>query len=304
MDNWRVVDLTGLEGQISYDRGRLVVRPDDQPADEISLKDVGTVLIGLRTSISGAVMQQLAAFDVITLICDWRGVPTGAMYGWRDHTRVGARHRAQAEASVPRYKNAWGRIVTAKVHGQSTNLKLRNDPNWKVLDSLARSVRSGDPENVEAHAARLYWGRVFDRPLNRLPGSSFDRNGLLDYGYTVLRGHAIRAVLSAGLSPSLGLFHRGRSNFFNLADDLIEPFRPAIDWVVAGIKEGATVRHPAVKHALVAASTQRFATNGASVAATMTDLAQQLGRYFEGEVDRLSVPAWNGPPREGRHAER
>ncbi len=297
MDNWRILDLTGFEGNIGYKRGRLVICHSDGEERHVSLTDIGTLLIGLRTSISGAVLQELAAFDVVTLICDWRGVPTGAMYGWRDHSRVGARHLAQAEASLPRIKNAWGRIISAKVHGQATNLKLVGDQDWHQLDRLSRSVRSGDPENIEALAARIYWRRVFAAPLGRWPGSGIERNGLLDYGYTVLRGHAVRAVLSAGLSPSLGLFHRGRSNFFNLADDLMEPFRPAVDWVVRGLDEGMSPDHPAVKHALVRASTQAFSPDGSTVSTCLTNLAQQLGRYFERDIDRLPVPAWDGPQR-------
>lgn len=218
------------------------------------------------------------------------------MYGWRDHTRVGARHLAQAEATLPRNKNAWGRIVAAKVHGQATNLRLAGNKEWRRLEQLSHAVRSGDPENIEAQAAKFYWRRVFPEPLNRWPGSGVERNGLLDYGYTVLRGHAVRAVLSAGLSPSLGLFHRGRSNFFNLADDLMEPFRPAVDWVVAGLADDLPAEHPAVKHALVAASTQPFSTDGKTVSTCLTDLAQQLGRYFERNIDRLPVPVWDGPP--------
>ncbi len=298
MDNWRILDLTAHEGEIAYQRGQLIVRKPGVEEESVPLVDVATLLIGLRTIISGAVLQQLAAFDVVTLICDWRGVPTGAMYGWRDHTRVGARHLAQAEASLPRCKNAWGRIVAAKVHGQATNLRLLDDCDWRELDRLSRSVRSGDPGNIEALAARMYWRSVFGEPIGRWPGSGIARNGLLDYGYTVLRGHAIRAVLSAGLSPSLGLFHRGRGNFFNLADDLIEPFRPAVDWVVAGLDADMSPNHPSVKHALVRASTQTFSTDGKTVSTCLTELAQQLGRYFELDVDRLVVPAWDGP-REG-----
>ncbi|WIY81812.1 type II CRISPR-associated endonuclease Cas1 [Propionimicrobium sp. PCR01-08-3] len=295
MENWRILDLTSFKGHVGYRRGQLIVQRDAEGEDYVPLADVSTLLIGLHTSISGAVLQQLAAFDVITLVCDWRGVPVGGMYGWRDHTRVGARHLAQSEASVPRCKNAWGRIISAKVHGQATNLRLADNEDWPELDRLARSVRSGDPDNIEARAARLYWRRVFDEPMGRWPGSGIDRNGLLDYGYTVLRGHAVRAVLSAGLSPSLGLFHRGRGNFFNLADDLMEPFRPAVDWVVSQLDADISPDHPAVKHALVRASTQVFASDGKSVSSCLTDLAQQLGRYFERDVDRLTVPAWDGP---------
>jgi CRISPR-associated protein Cas1 len=111
----------------------------------------------------------------------------------------------------------------------------------------------------------------------------------------VLRGIGIRAVLGAGLSPVLGLFHHGRSNAFNLVDDLIEPFRPAIDWSVAQLDADMSPAHPSVKAALVAAANQPFSSDGSTVPTTLLDLAQRLGRYFEGDIDQLAVPSWSGP---------
>ncbi len=274
-----------------------MVRPLEGEETKISLADMGTLLVGLATQINGSVMQKLGDFDVVTLFCDWRGIPVSGSFGWREHTRVGARHLAQTEVSLPRKKNAWARVITAKVQGQAQNLRLMGDPDWGRLSDLADHVRSGDPNNVEGQAARYYWSRVFagDR-LRREPGVGADaRNSLLDYGYTILRGHAVRAVLEAGLSPTLGLFHRGRSNYFNLADDLLEPFRPAIDFDVAQFDTEMSSNHPAVRHALVRSAGQPFQKSGKTIPTCLTELAQQLGRYFEGDVERLSVPHWTGP---------
>jgi CRISPR-associated protein Cas1 len=118
---------------------------------------------------------------------------------------------------------------------------------------------------------------------------------MLDYGYAVLRGFGVRAILCAGLTGTIGLFHSNRSNAFNLVDDLIEPFRPAVDWVVATMPDDSRVDDPAVRHRLVDGCTQSFGADGLSVVATLNDLAQQFGRYAENQVDRLRVPAWNGP---------
>jgi CRISPR-associated protein Cas1 len=275
----------------------LLIRPSDGQADSVPLADVGTVLLGLGVSMGGAVLQQLAEFDVITLMCDWRGVPVAGSYGWREHTRVGARHRAQAEATRPRLKNAWGRVIRAKVAGQAANLKHRGCPDWEHLDTIARHVRSGDPDNAEARAAHFYWSRLFpNESFVRVPSTGSGRNAMLDYGYMVLRGSGIRAVLGAGLSPTLGMFHRGRANAFNLVDDLIEPFRPAVDSVVLQLGATMTPTHPSVKAALVGAIGQPFQPSGATVATALSDLARQYGRYLEGEDQRLNVPAWSGPP--------
>lgn len=262
----------------------------------MSLADVALVLLGLRTKVGASVLQQLAAFDVVALMCDWKSVPIAGMYGWSDHTRVGARQNAQASMSLPRRKNAWGQIVRAKISGQAANLRCLGHRDWRRLERMASQVRSGDPTNMEGSAARFYWPRIFEGDgFSRIPQGGFGHNAMLDYGYAVLRGFGVRAVLSAGLVGAIGLFHSNRSNAFNLVDDLIEPFRPAVDWVVATMPDDSCIDDSAVRHRLVSSCTQTFSADGLSVVATLNDLAQQFGRYAENQVDRLRVPAWNGP---------
>lgn len=280
-----------------------MVCPDEGEQVVIPLVDVATVLLGLETAVEAAVLHQLAEFDVITLVCGWTGVPNAGMYAWSDHTRVGARQLAQVSMTLPRRKNAWGQLVRAKVSGQAANLRCRGNKDWRFLATIAKQVRSGDPGNVEGRAARFYWARLFGEDgegFSRDPQEGSGRNALLDYGYAVLRGHGVRAVLSAGLSACIGVFHRNRSNAFNLVEDLIEPFRPAVDWVVAALPAEATLADRSTKRALIEGSTQPFSADGISVAASLTDLAQQFGRYAEGQLDRLKVPAWDGPQTQAR----
>jgi CRISPR-associated protein Cas1 len=297
VENWRVLDFTTFEGTIAYERGRIVAIKDDGTEREVPLADVGSILLGTGVGLAPGVLHGLARFDVVVLPADWRGVPQSGVYPWSTHTRVGARQLAQAELSAPRRKNAWGRIVKAKVAGQAANLRLLRRPAAAKVAGLVGAVRSGDPDNIEAHAARAYWPQVFgDAEFSREPGLAVGRNALLNYGYMVLRSHAVRAIISAGLTPALGVFHRGRSNPFNLADDLMEPFRPAVDWVVAGLPAEATLEDPEVKAKLVFASQrQAFSPQGYAASSELTDLAQQFGRYVEGDVEKLQVPRWEGP---------
>lgn len=295
MAGWRIIDLTDFAGRLTYRRGQVVIQSEAKPEARVPLEDVAVILIGLKASLNAALLHQLAQFDVAALVCGWDGRPVTGCIPWADHTRVGARQRAQVEASLPSKKNAWGRIVKAKIGGQQANLAVLERPGARALTAYRTAVRSGDPENMEAHAARVYWGELFGRDagFTRVSGTRTGRNGLLDYGYTILRGHAVRAVLSAGLIPAVGLFHRGRANPFNLADDLIEPFRPVVDWAVANLPPSAELGDPTVKQALVACSSSSFSEAGYSAATEMTSLAQRLGRYFEGEVSRLDVPQWD-----------
>ena len=255
----------------------------------------------MKVNLNAAVLHRLAEADVAVLFCDWRGIPEGGCYSWSDHGRVAARHRAQADVSLPRKKNAWARLVRAKIEGQAAvleNLKIRGSGE---LLALADQVRSGDPGNVEAQAARLYWSRTLGRGVGRQPaaGQLIGANACLDYGYAVLRGHLMRAVLAAGLAPALGVFHRGRGNAFALADDLIEPFRPAIDEVALPLPAMASPSDRDVKQLLVAAASQRFDSDGHGIPAVAEALAQSFGRYVEGDIDRLQVVSWQGPSRVG-----
>lgn len=300
MSAWRVIDCSATSGALRAARGQLVVEVEDQSQSvPIPVQEVSVLLVGPRMRFSTGSMHRALDAGVAVLFTDWRGVPEGGAYGWSTHTRVGARQLAQTSVSLPRRKNAWGRIVRAKVLGQAQNLSERSPQVAQRLAGLAQQVRSGDPSNVEAQAARLYWAALFDEPFIREPRAGVGWNSCLDYGYGILRGFGIRAVLAAGLLPGLGIFHRGRSNAFNLVDDLLEPYRPAIDDAVVQMPSDSCVEDSAIKRELVAAATQRFEADGTGIGASMLGLAQQLGRYYEGDIPRLTVPHWQGSRDQG-----
>lgn len=294
---WRVLDATAFDGVVSGMRGRITFTANDGQRREVPAEEVAVILIGGKTSLTASALYYLAKHDIALLGADWRGVPFAGLYSWGEHTRVGARHIAQADLSLPRRKNAWMQVVKAKISGQAAVLRFVDARSAGRLDEIAKGVRSGDPNNAEGTAARVYWSRVFagQGQFTRDQMGVDPLNSMLNYGYMVLRGHGIRAVLAAGLAPPLGIFHRGRSNYFNLVDDLIEPFRPAIDHIVVGLGVGVSPDEQLTKHRLVEAANQQFSAHGYRIPAVLEQLAQQLGRYIEGEVERLVVPAWTGP---------
>lgn len=307
MERWRVIDCSSMEGSLRAHRGTLeVIRAGSDPVS-VPVADVAVVLVGISVSFSAAVIHRLLSNDIAVIFCDWKGVPEGAAHGNVTHGRVGARHQSQARLSAPRRKNAWGRIVAAKISGQAQVLRDFGIQEFADLKAMAHDVRSGDPANFEAAAARIYWNALWGHEgFTRQPGkgnTSIEnrttdrnfRNDHLDYAYTILRGHGIRAVMAAGLSPAMGIFHRGRGNYFALVDDLIEPFRPSIDWAVGQLSSEDRIDDPAVRKTLVEASSQRFSADGSRIPTVFTELAQQYGRYIEGEINRLPVPTWQGP---------
>lgn len=294
---WRVVDCTNAEGQLQYERGRMRVRcaGHAEPVD-IPLSQLAVLLLGLKANCSTALLYELAQNGVSVLLCDWRGVPVGALENWSNPTTtVVRRQRAQVALSAPRRKNAWMRIVKAKIRGQAHALDVYGCDGGDLLRSLARSVRSGDVSNAEGQAAREYWKRFFpDSSFRRIPGGGTGRNAQLDYAYAVLRGFVVKAVLSAGLSPVFGVNHHNRSNYFCLADDLIEPYRPAIDAKVAQLDSDAPVDDRETKKFLVDAVNAQFNDSGLTIPSSANDFAQQFGLYCEGDIDVLPVPTFGG----------
>lgn len=289
----RVIDTCQMEdGAIRAARGALMIQ-----GQRVTLEDVAVLLLGSRASISGGALSLIAKYGVVVLNCDWRGIPDLVSYGWSQNSKIGARHRAQAELSLPRRKAAWQEIIRAKIWGQENNLRAGGHP--EVADrlrELRRRIRSGDSTNAEAQAARIYWHHVFDDPVFRRFASGADQqNPLLDYGYTVLRGFVIRAVAAAGLCPTYGLWHHSRANTFALADDLIEPFRPVIDNEVRLLGPAASLSDREVKKALVEATSLPMRLGGASVASSIVGFASDLASYCESDEGRLRPPVWVAP---------
>jgi CRISPR-associated protein Cas1 len=198
-------------------------------------------------------------------------------------------------------------IVKAKLAGQAATLgKLGDETGERRLLKTVNEVKTGDTSNSEGQAARYYWDRVFAR-VEADSGSESgeiaddwhrDQDGLdvynsaLNYAYTILRGHAIRGLLSAGLSPTLGVFHKNRSNFFCLADDLMEPFRPAVDYAITQLVPSEEALTPDVKGKLVEACNSQFLKSGLTIPSVLTDFAQAYGRYVEGDLAVLEVPQY------------
>lgn len=294
---WRTLDLTHLHGELGFSkRTRMlqIVQYDTGEITEVAPCDINVIFAGVGVGIRAGVVEHLVNKDVAILFCDWKGCPLAGVYPWSDtHGRIAARQRSQAVLSLPRTKNAWMRIVRAKIRGQANNLDALGLNGSVHLREIASNVVSGDLTNCEANAARCYWHSLLGETFRRCPGLQTDRlNSMLDYGYTVLRGYCMRAVLAAGLAPALGLFHRGRGNSFALADDLIEPFRPVVDIEVARLKESEGIDNREVRRKLLNVATDEFDTGMGSVPAVMIDFAQQYGRYVESEIKYLPVPEW------------
>jgi CRISPR-associated protein Cas1 len=188
------------------------------------------------TTYSHSVLVKIAEYGGALVICGRDHHPVGMYAPMATNTELLSRLDAQLSISKPMRKRLWAAIVTAKVRAQSANLDHAPEVRSALL-SMSRRVRSGDPDNIEAQAARAYWPAFFDDlptlrpPFRRRAGdlAAEPPNNLLDYGYACIRASVARALVSAGLLPALGVKHHHRANAFCLADDLVEPLRPIVD---------------------------------------------------------------------------
>ncbi len=147
------------------------------------------------------------------------------------HYKQAGNLQAQLNSAKPLAKQLWKQLIQSKIMGQHQVLDGTNNFLGNALAEMSTRVKSGDPDNIEAQAARRYWPLLMGNDFTRnqdLPGA----NSLLNYGYAILRATVARAVISVGLHPSLGVHHQNRLNAFCLVDDLMEPYRPAVDYLV------------------------------------------------------------------------
>ncbi len=188
-----------------------------------------------RATYTQAVFLELLEAGATVMVSGRDHLPAGMMLPVDAHHVQTERHRAHIEAKEPVRKRAWQALVRAKIGQQAAVLSHFTGKDGGLWP-MARRVRSGDPENLEAQAAQRYWPLLFGKSFRRDREAS-GVNALLNYGYAVVRAATARAIVATGLIPSLGVHHKHRSNPFCLADDLLEPYRPYVDWRVRSLVE-------------------------------------------------------------------
>jgi CRISPR-associated protein Cas1 len=289
----RIVDIATDGRHLSAYRGFMLISEDREEVGRIPLDDVGAVIVHAHgVTWSTNLVIALAERGALMVLCGTNHAPVAVCMPLDGHHGQNARMRAQWEAGRPLAKQLWREVVVAKIHWQAAVLEARGI-DAGAFDMLARRVRSGDPDNVEAQAARRYWPLLMGEDFRR-DRASGGQNGLLNYGYTVLRSLIARAVVAAGLHPSIGIHHANRGNPFALADDLIEPFRPLVDALTLQLAaRGCLEVTPEAKRAFAGLIAFDLAgemgTTTVSVAAVK--LAQSVARCFEtGRSSELTLP--------------
>ena len=279
---------------LSMKNGQLVVCFKDTPDEKhtIPIEDIGYVIIdNPMVSITMPLINVLADNNVALIFCNEKGMPHAMLQNLDTHTLQCEVLNTQIGVGEVLKKKLWKQTVEAKIKNQSKLLtKLGKDGN--VLKPYYCNVKSGDSDNREGLAARIYWNCLFGNDFVRdrnLPGI----NALLNYGYTILRSATARALMGSGLLPSIGIFHHNRSNAFPLADDIMEPYRPYVDEIVYEMyHEGMTELNQKSKssllHVLTCDTHFTKVTRPLSIALTMT--AASLVKCYAKELDKINYP--------------
>jgi CRISPR-associated protein Cas1 len=287
-----IVELATDGGRLGVDRGFLTITSETGQG-RIPIDDVEAVIASARgLTYSNSALAALADRGAPLVICGQDYAPAAVLMPMSGHFEQGLRMAAQASAAKPVNKRLWAQIVRAKITtAQAEALDRVGAPSAR-LRRLAESVRSGDPDNCEAQAAQAYWTAFMGKDFRR-DRTAGGVNAFLNYGYAVLRAATARAIAGAGLHPSLSIHHQSRGEALRLADDLMEPFRPAVDLIARQLRdEGATEVDPAAKARLAGAlHIEYVAANGrTALSYCLSRLCGSLVRVYLKQEEKLEFP--------------
>ena len=234
--NQRIVEITDMQAHLSLHKGFLKVSIKNGKEYEIPLDDIGGIISNSYSiTYSSSLLVKLAELNISFIICGTNHSPQAFLWPVETHSLMAGKIDTQINTRKSFYEKLWQDIIQIKIYNQSVCLKSLNKED-NLLKSLIKKVIIGDRSNIEAQAAKIYWNTLFGDNFIR------DKNGdgintLLNYGYTILRSGIARSIMGAGLHPAIGIFHKNKYNSMRLADDLMEPFRPIVDYFVYKIIE-------------------------------------------------------------------
>lgn len=249
--NLRILEITDMQVHLSLHRGFLKVSIKDSKEYDISLYDIGGIIANSYSlTYSNNLLVKLAELNIPFIICGTNHSPVAFLWPVETHSQNAGKIDIQINTKKSFYEKIWKDIIQIKIYNQLICLNSLGKDSG-ILEALIKKVSLGDRENIEAQAAKIYWNKLFGENFIR------DKNGeginsILNYGYTILRSGIARSIMGAGLHPAIGIFHRNKYNIMRLADDLMEPFRPIVDYFA--YKEyinGVTELTPDIKKQLV-----------------------------------------------------
>ncbi|MDD4519718.1 MAG: type II CRISPR-associated endonuclease Cas1 [Alphaproteobacteria bacterium] len=230
-----LVEISTDNKMLLVHKGFLRIKEQDIILKDIPFDHINALIITARGILyTNNVLQRLCDEGIPLVILGRNFHPIGMLLSYVGQCKQMSVQVVQMENKKALQKKLWQEIIKEKIRNQSKVLDICKKEN--KIKHLPKKVLSGDSSNIEAYSARLYFKDLF--------GSSFKRdkdiqgiNAFLNYGYAIVRACLARYVVASGLNPSFGIEHHNQLNPFCLVDDLIEPFRPIIDYQVYKIFE-------------------------------------------------------------------
>jgi CRISPR-associated protein Cas1 len=271
-------------------REHFVLVVEQGKSARVPFEDIAVIVLNNREiTLTHPVLSACAEYGIGLYATGDNHQPSGIFLSFQSHSRSTRMLRLQLDLDKPTGKRAWAAIVQAKIKNQAFCMKTLNAGDCERLESYSRRVRSGDTGNMEAQASAYYFPQIMGRSFSRAQESW--TNAALNYGYAVMRGACARALVAHGLLPTIGLFHSSEQNAFNLADDLIEPYRPVVDLHVATNRkmENSAELSSADKVALVGLLNVDVAMPRGvmSVLASVEQAAESLARMYDGGSEQV-----------------
>lgn len=279
--------------RISVKSCQLVVENHDTGEIKTApIEDIGVVVVeNQMVSITIPALNAMTENNCAVVFCDSRHMPVSMLMNLDSNSVQAETYKLQIDASVPLKKNLWKQVVEAKIKNQA-NLLNELGKDGEILKPYYSNVKSGDADNREGIAARLYWKELFGDSFSRNREGE-DPNSLLNYGYSILRAGMSRAIMGSGLFPAFGLFHKNRYNAFPLADDLMEPYRPYVDQMVYQLLQcGETVLNTESKKVLLRIMfiDAKFKDRTRPLELALSSTTASLVKCLRGELKTLSFP--------------
>lgn len=230
--SWRTIVISN-NAKLDYQIGYLVVR--GAKTTKIHLNEIGTLIVeSTAVSMTSYLLSELMKSKIKVIFCDEKRNPSSELipyYGCHD---TSSKIRKQIEWTKDNKDHIWTEIVSEKIRQQALLLKRYGKIEANMLFDYVENIEFGDVTNREGHAAKVYFNALFGKKFTRT--DDIPINAALNYGYSILLSIFNREIVAAGYITQIGLFHDNMFNQFNLASDLMEPFRPLVDDEVIKLK--------------------------------------------------------------------
>ena len=280
--------------RLSVKNEQLVVLNNEEHT--ITLEDINSICIdSLRTNITTYTLNKIVEHDIILYVCDEKHLPKGMLLSVNNYSRKLRNLKRQIEMPKPVLKRMWQSIVMQKIENQALVLKeLEYYDSYKELKLISNKVLSGDSTNMEAVAAAIYFKTIFGKDFSRKNADLY--NSCLNYGYAIVRGMISRSLVMYGFEPALGIFHHNQLNAFNLADDIIECFRPLVDLYVL---KNVTIKDELdsdTKRVIYNLINILILIDGKSynIQTAIENVVKSLATSFENKSNDIKLPVLNG----------